>query len=103
MTFKNTIIAICLALTLTACGEPTLDTTSKETMKASLKEMTKDMDAENKAKVEIGTLILAETYAKELGKDEALKKLDGLSADNILEKLAEIEAQEKAKRANRNK
>ena len=25
MTFKNTIIAICLALTLTACGEPTLD------------------------------------------------------------------------------
>ena len=65
--------------------------------------MTKDMDAENKAKVEIGTLILAETYAKELGKDEALKKLDGLSADDILEKLAEIEAQEKAKRANRNK
>ena len=41
--------------------------------------------------------------AKELGKDEALKKLDGLSADDILEKLAEIEAQEKAKKANRNK
>lgn len=39
---------ILLSLMLTACGEPTLDTSSDEALQQSLKEMTKDLSKKDK-------------------------------------------------------
>lgn len=87
--------AVCLSLFLTGCT-PTLDTSSEESIQKSLTEMTKGMTAEQKVKlqeammkisfsaiasgVESKNLLLGAAKA-----EEAIKQLDGMTSDEIIE------------------
>jgi PBP1b-binding outer membrane lipoprotein LpoB len=87
------LLAVPLALFLTGCA-PKLDTSSKEAMEKSVAAMTADMTAEQKVKLQeamlkisfsavgsaSGNLLLGAAKA-----EEAIKKLDGMTADEIIE------------------
>ncbi|AOE49604.1 DUF6694 family lipoprotein [Kangiella sediminilitoris] len=84
-------IAVSFSFILTACGEPTIDASSEEAMKASMEEVTKDMTEAEKA--QFGTAIMAvmmkiamENMSDEEKAEEAMKEaLDGKTADEIIE------------------
>lgn len=87
------LLAVSLALLLTGCT-PKFDASSKEAMEKSMSAMTADMTAEQKVKLQeammrisfsaaasaSGNILLSAAKA-----EEAMKKLDGMTADEIIE------------------
>lgn len=92
------LLAVPLALFLTGCA-PKLDASSKEAMEKSVAAMTADMTAEQKVKLQeaimkisfsavsasSGNFLLGAAKA-----EEAIKKLDGMTADEIIETAKKI-------------
>lgn len=99
---KKTLRYITLSLAisfLVGCGEPTLDTTNEETMKASMTEMTADLseqERENFATNIVGLYMLASLSAMGNNQtaEEAIasinEKLDGKTVEEIAEEINEI-------------
>jgi len=94
------IITLGFAISLlTACGEPKLDTSSKESINTSMQEMMVDLSPEKQQKFKktvVGLYMLAaftsakDGVTKEDVMAEVSSKLDGKTVDEIFEVAAEV-------------
>ena len=75
-----TLMACILTLALTSC-EPTLDATTMDTMSASLSELTKNLNEEEKEDVAKNMIVIAVYHNG--NEKEFLKAIDGKSLSDI--------------------
>lgn len=89
--FNKLGIVSVLALTLVACGAPTIDASNEKTMQESMEEVTKDMTAEEKAEFMVAftavtlKIGLSNMSAPEKADTALMDALDGKTAEEIIE------------------
>jgi hypothetical protein len=80
------ILVTLIALTLTACGAPTLDTSTPTTIKQSLAAMSKELPPEQQAQLKKSFAYLVSYEKRQKGKKKLTVKehCDGLTAKEII-------------------
>ncbi len=98
--------AVMFSLMLAGCGEPTVDASSQEAMKASAETILEQLPEEKKVEFQqafAGIVVMVGMKAAFQGKDEAAvqdamsEAVDGKTADEIIAYAKELKAQAKNK------